>query len=94
MHVVQKVFMYVSKLFGGGGGGCKGGQNQNWLPNPCLLWGHKWAEMLHHPCILGDPQTKGTKSKHNNLDISLIYLCTGVVLIFGPIWCSSIIGFS
>ena len=19
----------------------------------------KWAEMLHHPCILGDPQTKG-----------------------------------
>ena len=21
-----------------GGGGCKGGQNQNWLPNPCL-WG-------------------------------------------------------
>ena len=20
---------------------------------------HKWAEMLHHPCILGDPQRKG-----------------------------------
>ena len=88
----------------------KGGQNQNWMPNPCLLggpqvggnatsplhsrgspkkggqnqnwwgpqvggnatsplhsrgsptkgtkskWAHKWAEMLHHPCILGDPQ--------------------------------------
>ena len=25
---------------------------------------------------------------------SLIYVCTGVVLIFGPIWFSSIIGFS
>ena len=22
-----------------GGGGCKGGQNQNWLPNPCLVEG-------------------------------------------------------
>ena len=22
---------------------------------------HKWAEMLHHPCILGDPQRKGDK---------------------------------
>ena len=21
----------------------------------------KWAEMLHHPCILGDPQRKGDK---------------------------------
>ena len=26
------------------------------------FWGaHKWAEMLCHPCILGDPQTKGEK---------------------------------
>ena len=24
-------------------------------------WAHKWAEMLHHPCILGDPQRKGDK---------------------------------
>ena len=22
---------------------------------------HKWAEMLHNPCILGAPQTKGDK---------------------------------
>ena len=22
---------------------------------------HKWAEMLHHPCILGNPQRKGDK---------------------------------
>ena len=43
------------------GGVCKGGQNQSWLPNPCLLGAHKWAEMLYHPCILGDPQTKGDK---------------------------------
>ena len=72
----------------------KGGENQNSMPNPCLLGGpqvggnatsplhsrdsqrkgdkirigcltpafweaHKWAEMLHHPCILGDPQRRG-----------------------------------
>ena len=24
-------------------------------------WAHKWAEMLHHPCILGGPQRKGGK---------------------------------
>ena len=24
-------------------------------------WAHKWAEMLHHPFILGDPQRKGDK---------------------------------
>ena len=24
-------------------------------------FGHKWAEMLHHPCILGDSQTKEDK---------------------------------
>ena len=35
MHVVKREFMYVSKPFAGeGGGGCKGLQNQNWLPNP------------------------------------------------------------
>ena len=41
------------------GGGCKGGQNQNWLPHPCLLEGPQVAEMLRHPCILDDPQQKG-----------------------------------
>ena len=30
------------------------------------FWGaHKWAEMLRHPCILGDPQTKGNKISQN-----------------------------
>ena len=24
-------------------------------------WAHKWAEMIHHPCILGGPQRKGDK---------------------------------
>ena len=24
-------------------------------------WGHKWTEMLHHPCVLGDPQIKEDK---------------------------------
>ena len=76
------------------------GQNQNWLPNPCLLGcpksqlvgptsgrkcyttpafsgipkdmgdkiriggAHKWAEMLHHPCILGDPQRHGGQNQN------------------------------
>ena len=25
----------------------------NWLPQPCLLGAHKWAELLRHPCIFG-----------------------------------------
>ena len=25
---------------------------------------HKWAEMLHHPCILGDPQTNGGQNQN------------------------------
>ena len=37
----------------------KWGQNQNWLPKPCLLGAHKWAEMLRQPCILGGPQQRG-----------------------------------
>ena len=37
----------------------KWGQNQNWLPKPCLLGARKWAEMLRQPCILGGPQQRG-----------------------------------
>ena len=76
------------------------GQNQNWLPNTCLLGcqktelvgptsgqkcyitpafsgipkcmgdkiriggAHKWAETLHHPCILGDPQRHGGQNQN------------------------------
>ena len=29
--------------------------------NPAFSGAQKWAEMLHHPCIHGDPQTKGDK---------------------------------
>ena len=29
----------------------------------CLSGAHKRAEMLHHPCIPGDPQHRGTKSE-------------------------------
>ena len=35
----------------------QGGQNQNWMPQPCLLGAHKWAQILH---FRGSP-TKGTK---------------------------------
>ena len=32
---------------------------QSRLPNP---WAHMWAELLHHPCVLGFP-TKGQNQK-------------------------------
>ena len=35
---------------------------KNWLPHPCLLGAQKKTEMLHHRCILGDPETKGAKT--------------------------------
>ena len=76
----------------------KGGPNQNWRPQPCLLavpkvggsapsplnsqgsptkgnkiridclshafsGAQKWAEVLRHPCILGGPHQRGTKSE-------------------------------
>ena len=37
------------------------GQNQKWLPDPCLLGAHKWAEMLCHPCNSRGSPNKGTK---------------------------------
>ena len=30
---------------------------------PATSGAHKWAKMLHHGCILGDPQTKGDKTR-------------------------------
>ena len=91
------------------------GQNQHWLPQPCLIggpkeggnatsplhsrgsptpsagtklevatsplpsrgsptkgtrskWAQKRAEMLHHPCILGGPQTNGDKIRIGRLN--------------------------
>ena len=33
---------------------------------PAFWEAHKWAEMLHHPCFLGDPQQRGhSQSKMN-----------------------------
>ena len=32
---------------------------------------HKWAEMLHHPCILRDPQRKGDKIRIECLNLAL-----------------------
>ena len=34
---------------------------------PAFSGAHKWAEMVHHPRILGDPQTKGDKIKSGYL---------------------------
>ena len=63
MHVVKKEFMYVLKPFGGEGGGgfAKGDKIRVGCLTPAFWGAHKWAEMLRHPCILGDPQTKGDK---------------------------------
>ena len=38
-------------------------QNQNCLPQPCLLGGQQWVEVLGQPCILGGPQQGGRKSR-------------------------------
>ena len=40
-----------------------GEQNQNWLPQVCLLGGPKKVEVLRHHCILGGPQQWGAKSE-------------------------------
>ena len=40
-----------------------GEQNQKWLPHPAFSGAQKRAEMLCHPCILRDPQQRGTKSE-------------------------------
>ena len=40
-----------------------GDKNQKRLPHLCFSGAQKRAEMLHHPCILGDPQLRGRKSK-------------------------------
>ena len=45
------------------------GQNQNWLPQPALSGAQTWAEMLHHPSILGGPQTNGDKIRIGGLTL-------------------------
>ena len=53
-HAVFKAeLVYVSKPFGGARGG------EGVCLTLAFLGGHKWAEMLHNPCILGDPQQRG-----------------------------------
>ena len=40
------------------GGPHLGGQNQKWLPYPCLLEAEKRAELLRKPCNLRGPQER------------------------------------
>ena len=35
------------------------GQNQEWLPHPCLPGGPQVGEMLRNPCTLGGPEQRG-----------------------------------
>ena len=53
--------MFRNPLEERGGGVAKGDQIRIGCLTPAFLGAHKWAEMLRHPCILGDPQTKGDK---------------------------------
>ena len=66
----------------------KWGQNQNWLPKPCLLGARKWAEMLRHPCFLGDPQQRGqnqsTKKQKKNKKVPMVSLILPIVLQTAP----------
>ena len=39
------------------------GQNQKWMPKPCLLGGQKRVKLLCKPYILGGPQTRGQNQK-------------------------------
>ena len=67
---------YVTPAFSGIGNAKRGEQNQKWSPTkgskirsgcltPTFLGAQKRAEMLRHPCILGDPQrqARGAKSE-------------------------------
>ena len=82
MHVVKKQCMYVSKPFGGEGGG--GLQHAHYItpafsgvPNkgdkirigcltPAFSGAQTWAEMLHHPAFSGIPDKKEKKSTKKN----------------------------
>ena len=39
--------------------GCKGDKIRIGCLTRAFWEAHKWAEMLHHPCILGGPQQRG-----------------------------------
>ena len=39
------------------------GQNQKWLPHPCLLGAPKAVRMLRIPCVVGGPQQRGQDQK-------------------------------
>ena len=76
MLVFRAELMYVPKPVGGArGGGDKiriGGA-------------HMWAEMLHHPCILRDPQQRGQsqtkkKQKNKNKNFPMVSLILPTVL--------------
>ena len=53
--------MFRNPLEKRGGGVAKGDKIRIGCLTPGFWGGHKWEEMLRHPCILGDPQTKGDK---------------------------------
>ena len=54
---------YVTPAFSGIPNAKRREQNQKWLLSPTFLGAQKRAEMLGHPCILGDPQRQARGAK-------------------------------
>ena len=69
--------------------GLKEGQNQNWLPHPCLLGGPQVGGNATSPLNSRGSPTKGTKSKHEkhkknqNKNFSMVSLIQPIV--WGPL---------
>ena len=63
-----------------------GDKIRNGCLNPAYWGAHKWAEMLRHPCFLGDPQQRGqnqsTKKtkKNKNKQFPMVSLILPMVL--------------
>ena len=65
----------------------KGGKIRIGCLTPAFWEAHKWAEMLHHPCILGDPQQRGqnqSKKKNKNKNFPMVSIILPTVLQTDP----------
>ena len=61
----------------------KRGQNQTWLPHPCLLGGPHRADVLSKPCVPGVP-IKGDKIKRGYLTPAFLWAQMGVEVLRNP----------
>ena len=67
---VQGFIAWVTHACGGDGGmvGGKRDKIRSGYITPAFFGAHKWAELLHNPCILGGPEKRGQNQKwlHNS----------------------------